>query len=61
MVKILNTASIAILVILLLGFLSQNFFPIDGLELFYEKKFYLAIVYIVMRIFANYYKKKEIN
>ena len=61
MVKILNTASIAILIILLFGFLSQNFFPIEGLELFYEKKFYLAIIYIVMRIFANYYKKKEIN
>jgi len=61
MVKILNYTSIAILVILLLGFLSENFFPIKGLELFYEKKFYLAIIYIVMRILANYYKKKGIN
>lgn len=59
MVKTLNTISIILVVLLLAIFISEKFYPIEGFELIYEKKFYLAIIYIVMRIFANYYKKKR--
>ena len=61
MVKVIDIVCVVLISILLLTFLSQNFFPIEGFETFYQKKFYLAFIYVVLRIFANYYKKKRIN
>ena len=49
MTKILNIISISIIVLLVGLTVSEHFFPIAGFELVYEKKFYLAIIYIAIR------------
>lgn len=59
MSKTLNTISIALIVSLLLVVVSQRFYPIEGLELVYEKKFYLAIAYLITRLVRNYLLRKE--
>ena len=61
MVKTLNIVSVLFLVIILFGFLSERFFPINGLELFYQKKFYFAIGYILIRLYKNFLIRKEVN
>lgn len=61
MIKILDITSTVIIAIIIIGFLSQIFFPIEGLELFYEKKFYLAFVYLAIRLSRNYLIKREQN
>ena len=57
--KAINIVSIAVIVILLLAFLSEKCFPIKGLELFYEKKFYLAIIYLILRVSRIYILRKS--
>ena len=57
--KAINIVSVAVIVILLLVFLSEKFFPIKGLELFYEKKFYLAIIYLILRVSRIYILRKS--
>ena len=59
MVKTLNTISIIIIAVLLIIFISEKFYPIEGFELIYEKKFYLAIAYIIIRLYRNIIMRKE--
>lgn len=59
MTKILNIISISIIVLLVGLTVSEHFFPIAGFELVYEKKFYLAIIYIAIRLRSNYLLKKS--
>lgn len=59
MTKILNIISISIIVLLVGLTVSQHFYPISGFELVYEKKFYLAIIYIAIRLTSNYLLKKS--
>lgn len=59
MVKAINIINVVLISILLLTILSQKFFPIEGLEILYEKKFYLAITYIIMRLVRTFILKKE--
>jgi len=59
MIKAIDYISYGIIVLLILGFLSEKFFPIEGLEIFYERKFYLAILYIVLRIYKNFALKRK--
>ena len=59
MKKILDVTSMILIISLLLLFLSEKFFPINGLELIYQKKFYLAIAYLVVRVYRNFVLKKN--
>lgn len=59
MVKTLNTISIGIVIVLLALFISEKFYPIEGFELLYQKKFYLAIAYILIRLYRNIVIRKE--
>ncbi|WP_322969048.1 hypothetical protein [Faecalibacter sp. LW9] len=59
MVKTLNTISIGIVIVLLALFISEKFYPIEGFELLYQKKFYLAIAYLVVRVYRNFVLKKN--
>ncbi len=57
--KAINIVSGVVIAILLLTFLSENFFPIKGFELVYQKKFYLVIIYLILRISRIYILKKS--
>lgn len=59
MAKTLNIISTILIVLLLIIFISQKFYPIQGMELVYEKKFYLAIAYIIIRLYRNFILRKE--
>lgn len=59
MLKALNVVSIVLISVLLITIVSQKFFPIEGLEILYEKKFYLAFAYIILRLVRTFILKKE--
>ena len=59
MVKVIDIVCVVLISILLLTFLSQNFFPIEGFETFYQKKFYLAILYVILRLVRTFILKKN--
>lgn len=57
--KVVDYISYVIIFLIILGFLSEKFFPIDGLEIYYERKYYLAIFYILLRIYKNFALKRK--
>lgn len=59
MSKAVDYICYVIIFLIILGFLSEQFFPIEGLEIYYERKYYLAILYILLRIYKNFALKRK--
>lgn len=59
MIKTLNIVSAILLISLVLLIVSQKFYPISELEIFYEKKFYIAFAYIILRFVRVIFLKKQ--
>lgn len=59
MKKILDITSIILILSLLFLLLSEKFFPIMEFELIYQKKFYFAIAYLVIRVYRNFVLNKN--
>lgn len=59
MSKAVDYICYVIIFLIILGFLSEKFYPIAGLEIYYERKFYLAILYILLRIYKNFALKRK--
>lgn len=57
--KVVDYICYVIIFLIVLGFLSEKFFPIDGLEIYYQRKYYLAILYILLRIYKNFALKRK--
>lgn len=61
MIKLIDITSGILVFGILIIFLSKQFFPIEGIEMIYEKKFYLAILYIILRFVRKYLHSKQLK
>lgn len=61
MIKLIDIVSGIIVLGILILFLSKQFFPIEGMDMVYEKKFYFAILYIMLRFVKKYIHTKKLK